>query len=291
MKEYYIFLHKILNYFITVIKSLNRDSIIFLGKKPCCGKSFRFPARGLHRENTAIMKKLRKLFAMLVSFAMVIGTLTVTAMAQEYPVYIGDTGYDTIQDAVAALSSDGQTIRVSEAFTDTGSSQALTGTNYSFTVDLGGKTFTGARAFAPTGVTVTLKNGTITSTNNTAGCAVRATSGAVVTLGEGLLITGCSSSNNYGCVQGSASTITVDGAVLENSLNTSNNARTIYLGSNSTLNIVSGTVEITAYAYQGTINVSGGFVGKNMLTKGSSGSIVVTGGYFGANPSGYYSSA
>ncbi len=29
MKEYYIFLHKILNYFITVIKSLNRDSIIF----------------------------------------------------------------------------------------------------------------------------------------------------------------------------------------------------------------------------------------------------------------------
>ena len=228
---------------------------------------------------------------MLVSFAMVIGTLTVTAMAQEYPVYIGDTGYDTIQDAVAALSSDGQTIRVSEAFTDTGSSQALTGTNYSFTVDLGGKTFTGARAFAPTGVTVTLKNGTITSTNNTAGCAVRATSGAVVTLGEGLLITGCSSSNSYGCVQGSASTITVDGAVLENSLNTSNNARTIYLGSNSTLNIVSGTVEITAYAYQGTINVSGGFVGANMLTNGSSGNIVVTGGYFGANPSGHYSSA
>ncbi|MBQ9388083.1 MAG: hypothetical protein IJU01_05420 [Lachnospiraceae bacterium] len=242
-----------------------------------------------------MMKTLKKLIAVITAAVMVFGTLTVTAYAEDDVASIDGTPYESLEAAVEAVT-DGQTILLGADY-DTAHYNLidLNGkTKKSFTIDLNGLNLTGDSSnptFKFRNVDVTLKNGKISGDKNVGRAGIYAWSGCTITLGEGLEITGAGGNYGYIGTLGTSSAkcnMIIDGAYIHDCTCSHSSGAGVYAASNSSITILSGTIDCIVYAYAGPVTVEGGFFGESSgFGKGSSGSVSITGGYYYEEPGDY----
>ena len=171
--------------------------------------------------------------------------------------------FASLSAAVAALASDGQTIRLLDDFD--GATDLSFVDTYDFTLDLNGKTISGAsptnRLVTVNGCSVTIVNGKLIAADKTVQRGgVMVTNSGIVTLGENLEISG-STSERYGFIGNNGEgTVIVDGAYIHDvtSVNTGQNSDNsgIYCSSNGRIRIVSGTISSKIYIYAAEGNTS-----------------------------------
>ncbi len=216
---------------------------------------------------------------------------------------IGENWYATLDEAIEAVE-DGQTITLGRGFDkDTNILIDLNGkTKKTFTLDLGGLEITGSAD--PATSTVKVRNAAVTIVNGKISAPVTKTAsrggiyawtGSEITLGHDLEISGVTT-GQYGYIgtySGNAATgprVTVDGAYIHDA-NSASNSAGLYCANYGTITILSGRIDTGTYTNT-SITVEGGFFGDNTtFQKGSAGVITVKGGYFAAEPAGFYDTA
>ena len=221
---------------------------------------------------------------------------------------IGETWYETFAEALEAVQ-DGETIVLGEDFDDTSCINITftASTVKTFTLDLNGHEISGSSSASTSTLqvgyaNVTVINGSIVSPSGKSANrgGIYAKAGSVLTLGAGLTVSG-STTGNYGYIgsYGSSSAkakLVIDGAVIlqTSCSNSSSSNAGIYLASNSSIDVKSGTISSRVFAFgsDGPLSISGGaFTSTGTLGKSSNGTIEITGGYFYSDPDGYYDPA
>ncbi len=209
------------------------------------------------------MKTAKKFLGVVLSACLILSLLPATVLADDAPavVVIGDTGYNTLSDALAA-AADGDVIMLNESITE--SVNYTVSADKTVTINGCGNTLTGDAScvLSLTGAgTVILKNLTLQS-------------GASSGTSTGLDVSGSVSVQSYGTVtaNGSAATATSSYGVTNSGTGTVDVTEAVAAGMQSGVgayNTGSGTINVGSATGSGAVNGAGAY-------NGASGTINVT---------------